>query len=194
MLLYNFEGPKGTGKSTLSKLLAARYESNNHVPVEIRHFDSDNIVSYKDLLDTESESYDLIFDRGLLSYQLYDWLWNNGLSECVEKDYLGLSVSLKQPVNKNHFDTLMNEIRYKYVILYSSNPDLLETRIENRRQESGKGMTPLEKQTLRESNAYYQAMGEFLKYLYPDKVLLIDIVDEQTPEELMEYILHKSWW
>lgn len=194
MLLYNFEGPKGTGKSTLSKLLATHYELHNRVPVEIRHFDSDNIVSYKDLLDTENESYDLIFDRGLLSYQLYDWLWDNGLSEAVDKDYLGLTVSLKQPVNKNHFDTLMNEIRYKYVILYSSNPDLLETRIENRRQESGKGMTPLEKQTLRESNAYYQAMGEFLKYLYPDKVLLIDIVDEQTPEELMEYILHKSWW
>lgn len=194
MLLYNFEGPKGTGKSTLSKLLATHYELHNRVPVEIRHFDSDNIVSYKDLLDTESKSYDLIFDRGLLSYQLYDWLWDNGLSESVNKDYLGLSVSLKQPVNKNHFDTLMNEIRYKYVILYSSNPDLLETRIENRRQENGKGMTPLEKQTLRESNAYYQAMGEFLKYLYPDKVLLIDIVDEQTPEELVEYILHDSWW
>lgn len=194
MLLYNFEGPKGTGKSTLSKLLATHYELHNRVPVEIRHFDSDNIVSYKDLLDTENESYDLIFDRGLLSYQLYDWLWDNGLSEAVDKDYLGLTVSLKQPVNKNHFDTLMNEIRYKYVILYSSNPDLLETRIENRRQESGKGMAPLEKQTLRESNAYYQAMGEFLKYLYPDKVLLIDIVDEQTPEELVEYILHDSWW
>lgn len=194
MLLYNFEGPKGTGKSTLSKLLATHYELHNRVPVEIRHFDSDNIVSYKDLLDTESKSYDLIFDRGLLSYQLYDWLWDNGLSESVNKDYLGLSVSLKQPVNKNHFDTLMNEIRYKYVILYSSNPDLLETRIENRRQENGKGMTPLEKQTLRESNAYYQAMGEFLKYLYPDKVLLIDIADEQTPEELVEYILHDSWW
>lgn len=194
MLLYNFEGPKGTGKSTLSKLLATHYELHNRVPVEIRHFDSDNIVSYKDLLDTESKSYDLIFDRGLLSYQLYDWLWDNGLSESVNKDYLGLSVSLKQPVNKNHFDTLMNEIRYKYVILYSSNPDLLETRIENRRQENGKGMTPLEKQTLRESNTYYQAMGTFLKYLYPDKVLLIDIADEQTPEELVEYILHDSWW
>lgn len=194
MLLYNFEGPKGTGKSTLSKLLANYHEVHDKAPVEIRHFDSDNIVGYKDLLDAQDAPYNLIFDRGLLSYQLYDWLWNNGLSECVEKDYLGLSISLKQPVNKNHFDTLMNEIRYKYVILYSSNPDLLETRIENRRQESGKGMTPLEKQTLREANAYYQAMGEFLKYLYPDKVLLIDIVDEQTPEELMEYILHKSWW
>lgn len=193
MLLYNFEGPKGTGKSTLSKLLATHYELHNRVPVEIRHFDSDNIVSYKDLLDTENESYDLIFDRGLLSYQLYDWLWDNGLSEAVDKDYLGLAVSLKQPVNKNHFDTLMNEIRYKYVILYSSNPKLLEMRIEKRKHEDGKGMTSLEKQTLRESNAYYKAMGEFLKYLYPDKVLLIDIADEQTPEELMEQILH-SWW
>ena len=193
MLLYNFEGPKGTGKSTLSKLLATHYELHNRVPVEIRHFDSDNIVSYKDLLDTENESYDLIFDRGLLSYQLYDWLWDNGLSEAVDKDYLGLTVSLKQPVNKNHFDTLMKEIRYKYVILYSSNPELLEMRIEKRKREDGKGMTPLEKQTLRESNAYYKAMGEFLKYLYPDKVLLIDIADEQTPEELMEQILH-SWW
>lgn len=193
MLLYNFEGPKGTGKSTLSKLLATHYELHNRVPVEIRHFDSDNIVSYKDLLDTENESYDLIFDRGLLSYQLYDWLWDNGLSEAVDKDYLGLTVSLKQPVNKNHFDTLMNEIRYKYVILYSSNPELLEMRIEKRKREDGKGMTPLEKQTLRESNAYYKAMGEFLKYLYPDKVLLIDIADEQTPEELMEQIL-TSWW
>lgn len=193
MLLYNFEGPKGTGKSTLSKLLATHYELHNRVPVEIRHFDSDNIVSYKDLLDTENESYDLIFDRGLLSYQLYDWLWDNGLSEAVDKDYLGLTVSLKQPVNKNHFDTLMNEIRYKYVILYSSNPELLEMRIEKRKREDGKGMTSLEKQTLRESNAYYKAMGEFLKYLYPDKVLLIDIADEQTPEELMEQIL-TSWW
>lgn len=193
MLLYNFEGPKGTGKSTLSKLLATHYELHNRVPVEIRHFDSDNIVSYKDLLDTENESYDLIFDRGLLSYQLYDWLWDNGLSEAVDKDYLGLTVSLKQPVNKNHFDTLMNEIRYKYVILYSSNPELLEMRIEKRKREDGKGMTSLEKQTLRESNAYYKAMGEFLKYLYPGKVLLIDIADEQTPEELMEQIL-TSWW
>lgn len=193
MLLYNFEGPKGTGKSTLSKLLANYHEVHDKAPVEIRHFDSDNIVGYKDLLDAQDAPYNLIFDRGLLSYQLYDWLWNNGLSECVEKDYLGLSVSLKQPVNKNHFDTLMNEIRYKYVILYSSNPELLEMRIEKRKHEDGKGMTPLEKQTLRESNAYYKAMGDFLKYLYPDKVLLIDIADEQTPEELMEQIL-TSWW
>lgn len=193
MLLYNFEGPKGSGKSTLSKLIANYYETKTRVPVEIRHFDSDNIVGYTDLLDTQDNSYDLIFDRGLLSYQLYDWLWDNGLSENVNKDYLGLSISLKQPVNKKHFDILMNEIRYKYVILYSSNPELLEMRIEKRKRESGKGMTPLEKQTLRESNAYYQAMGEFLKYLYPDKVLLIDVADEQTPEELMEHIL-SSWW
>lgn len=193
MLLYNFEGPKGSGKSTLSKLIANYYETKTRVPVEIRHFDSDNIVGYNDLLDTQANTYDLIFDRGLLSYQLYDWLWDNGLSETVDKDYLGLSISLKQPVNKKHFDILMNEIRYKYVILYSSNPELLEMRIEQRKRESGKGMTPLEKQTLRESNAYYQAMGEFLKYLYPDKVLLIDVADEQTPEELMEHIL-SSWW
>lgn len=193
MLLYNFEGPKGTGKSTLSKLLANYHEVHDKAPVEIRHFDSDNIVGYKDLLDAQDAPYNLIFDRGLLSYQLYDWLWNNGLSEAVDKDYLGLTVSLKQPVNKNHFDTLMNEIRYKYVILYSSNPELLEMRIEKRKHEDGKGMTSLEKQTLRESNAYYKAMGEFLKYLYPDKVLLIDIADEQTPEELMEQIL-TSWW
>lgn len=193
MLLYNFEGPKGTGKSTLSKLLANYHEVHDKAPVEIRHFDSDNIVGYKDLLDAQDAPYNLIFDRGLLSYQLYDWLWNNGLSEAVDKDYLGLTVSLKQPVNKKHFDTLMNEIRYKYVILYSSNPELLEMRIEKRKHEDGKGMTSLEKQTLRESNAYYKAMGEFLKYLYPDKVLLIDIADEQTPEELMEQIL-TSWW
>lgn len=193
MLLYNFEGPKGTGKSTLSKLLANYHEVHDKAPVEIRHFDSDNIVGYKDLLDAQDAPYNLIFDRGLLSYQLYDWLWNNGLSEAVDKDYLGLTVSLKQPVNKNHFDTLMNEIRYKYVILYSSNPELLEMRIEKRKHEDGKGMTSLEKQTLRESNAYYKAMGEFLKYLYPDEVLLIDIADEQTPEELMEQIL-TSWW
>lgn len=191
MLLYNFEGPKGSGKSTLSKLIADYYEVRKGRPVEIRHFDSDNIVGYKDLLDTQD--HDLIFDRGLLSYQLYDWLWDNGLSESVDKDYLGLSISLKQPVNKKHFDILLNEIRYKYVILYSSNPELLETRIEQRRQENGKGMTELEKRTLRESNAYYQAMGEFLKYLYPDKVILIDIVDEQTPEELAEFILKESW-
>lgn len=193
MLLYNFEGPKGSGKSTLGKLIANYYETKTRIPVEIRHFDSDNIVGYKDLLDSQDKTYDLIFDRGLLSYQLYDWLWDNGLSESVDKDYLGLSVSLKQPVNKKHFDILLNEICYKYVILYSRNPDLLETRIEERRQKNGKGMTPLEKQTLRESNAYYHAMGDFLKYLYPDKVLVIDIADEQTPQELAKFILEESW-
>lgn len=190
MLLYNLEGPKGVGKSTIGHALSNYFKQNGHADIYLKHFDSNDILTNDILMESDKKDY--IFDRGLLSYQLYDWLWNNGLSERYNKDYLGLSIRLKQPVNKQHFDHLMEKIQYKYIILYSSSEELLFDRIANREKLTGKGMNQLEKDTLVQSNKYFETMGQFLHYLYPEKVLLVDVTQFHTVEELRNYILKQS--
>lgn len=190
MLLYNLEGPKGVGKSTIGHALTTYFKQKNGLDIYLKHFDSNDILTNDILMESDKKDY--IFDRGLLSYQLYDWLWNNGLSERYNKDYLGLSIRLKQPVNKQHFDQLMEKIQYKYIILYSSNEELLFDRISNREKLTGKGMNQLEKDTLVQSNKYFETMGQFLQYLYPEKVLLIDVTQFNTVDELKDYILKQS--
>lgn len=190
MLLYNLEGPKGVGKSTIGHALNTYFKQKDGLDIYLKHFDSNDILTNDILMESDKKDY--IFDRGLLSYQLYDWLWNNGLSERYNKDYLGLSIRLKQPVNKQHFDHLMEKIQYKYIILYSSDEELLFDRISNREKLTGKGMNQLEKDTLVQSNKYFETMGQFLQYLYPEKVLLIDVTQFNTVDELKDYILKQS--
>lgn len=190
MLLYNLEGPKGVGKSTIGHTLNTYFKQKDGLDIYLKHFDSNDILTNDILMESDKKDY--IFDRGLLSYQLYDWLWNNGLSERYNKDYLGLSIRLKQPVNKQHFDHLMEKIQYKYIILYSSDEELLFDRISNREKLTGKGMNQLEKDTLVQSNKYFETMGQFLQYLYPEKVLLIDVTQFNTVDELKDYILKQS--
>ena len=190
MLLYNLEGPKGVGKSTIGHALTTHFKQKDSLDIYLKHFDSNDILTNDILMESDKKDY--IFDRGLLSYQLYDWLWNNGLSERYNKDYLGLSIRLKQPVNKQHFDYLMEKIQYKYIILYSSSEELLFDRISNREKLTGKGMNQLEKDTLVQSNKYFETMGQFLQYLYPEKVLLIDVTQFNTVDELKNYILKQS--
>lgn len=190
MLLYNLEGPKGVGKSTIGDALSKYYKNKDELNIYIRHFDSRNILTNDILLESDKKDY--IFDRGLLSYQLYDWLWNNGLSEYYNKDYLGLSIQLKQPVNKMHFDYLMEKVKYKYIILYSSDEQLLFDRIKRREELTGKGMNQLEKDTLVQSNKYFEMMGYFLQYLYPEKVLLIDVTKFVTVDNIVNYIIQQS--
>ena len=190
MLFYNLEGPKGVGKSTIGNALMSFYKNKNGSDIYVRHFDSANILTNDILMESDKKDY--IFDRGLLSYQLYDWLWNNGLSEHYNKDYLGLSIQLKQPVNKSHFDLLMEKVKYKYIILYSSDEQLLFDRIERREQLTGKGMNQLEKDTLVQSNKYFETMGQFLQYLYPEKVLVIDVANFVTVDNIVNYIIRQS--
>lgn len=183
-LLFNLEGPKGSGKSTLGKSLCDKFEN-----CELRHFDSDNIVSNIDFNDIKKS--DIIFDRGLLSYQIYDWLWNNGISHNINSDFSKTLIFYKEPLNKRHYDYLMSKVKYKYIILYSSDPEILINRIHKRNKLTNKGANELEWSTLINSNYYYEFMGKFLEKLYPSKVLLIDIAKTSNILELVLESINK---
>lgn len=182
MIIFNMEGPKGSGKSTFIDCFL-----KNHSDVLYMKFDSDVIVNNEAL--EIARSCDVIFDRGLLSYQIYDWLWNNDLSLKKSDDFSSTSISFKRPLNQKHYDTLMELVSGKYIILYSSDPNLLVDRIKSRKATIGKGANELEWQTLRDSNEYYKAMGQFLKYKYPDKVELIDVAGIGSVTDMYNYIM-----
>lgn len=184
-ILYNLEGPKGSGKSTLANALVSKY--NN---LEIRKFDSNNIVSNYEF--EYAIDKDVIFDRGILSYQIYDWLWNNGISKLESNDFSTFNFFIKTPINKKHFDILFSKLKYKMVIFYSSDFDILKSRIENRNKETGKGANELEWSTLKDSNLYFKYMGLFLKELYPDKVELIDVAENKTVDEIIDFISNED--
>lgn len=180
-ILFNFEGPKGSGKSTIINKFLDDYPN-----ISVRKFDSNTIVTNDEFKNASKN--DVIFDRGILSYQIYDWLWNNNISKQEKLDFSTYSFNIKTPINKEHFDYLIENIKYKLVIFYSSDIELLINRINKRKAEINKGADELEWKTLSDSNLYFKYMGMFLKELYPDKVLLIDVNNNMTINEMYNFI------
>lgn len=180
-ILFNFEGPKGSGKSTIINKFLDDYPN-----ISVRKFDSNTIVTNDEFKNASKN--DVIFDRGILSYQIYDWLWNNNISKREKLDFSTYSFNIKTPINKEHFDYLIENIKYKLVIFYSSDIELLINRINKRKVEINKGADELEWKTLSDSNLYFKYMGMFLKELYPDKVLLIDVNNNMTINEMYNFI------
>lgn len=180
-ILFNFEGPKGSGKSTIINKFLDDYPN-----ISVRKFDSNTIVTNDEFIYASKN--DVIFDRGILSYQIYDWLWNNNISKQEKLDFSTYSLNIKTPINKEHFDYLIKNIKYKLVIFYSSDIELLINRINKRKAEINKGADELEWKTLHDSNLYFKYMGMFLQELYPDKVLLIDVNNNMNIDEMYNFI------
>ena len=83
---------------------------------------------------------------------------------------------------------LIKNIKYKLVIFYSSDIELLINRINKRKAEINKGADELEWKTLHDSNLYFKYMGMFLQELYPDKVVLIDVNNNMNIDEMYNFI------
>lgn len=174
MILFNIEGPKGSGKSTVTRRLA------DELNAEIIKFDSDNVVEYDDF--EYAKSHDVIFERGMVSYQIYDWLWNNGLSEQLDRGFSRMNLTVKQPMNQKQYDYFFEQMDGPLIILYSSNVNELSRRIHKRDDAIGKGANDLEWKTLVASNTWFEHFGAILKAIYPEKVVVLDIMKYSTQE------------
>lgn len=182
-LLFNIEGPKGSGKTSVTQELAAKFNA------ELLKFDSDVIVRNKDF--TYAEEHDVIFERGILSYLIYDFLWDNGVSPLFQSDFSNKSITIKTPIQKNHFDQLMSKLKYKLVIIYAKDTAFLANNINMRHVTVGKGANTLEWDSLNGSNAYFKAMGQFLSEMYPGKVLCIDSQQFESTSAMTDFILQE---
>lgn len=180
-LLFNIEGPKGSGKSTLSRYMSNKYNAT------LEYFDSVRVVTDDDF-SLNNLKDKKIFERGMLSYSIYGWLHNAQLTPTISRNFSNIEISTWSPLSKMHFDKLMSTIKYKYVVLYSSKPEILTDRIEHRFVSENKGATKDEFDVLLASNEMFKMWGQFLQYLYPDKVLLIDIAEVDDVESLVDII------
>lgn len=181
MLLYNIDGPKGSGKSTLAKELSNRYKAR------LEYFDSTRVVTDSDF-DINFLKDDVIFERGMLSYMIYGFLWNAQQEFEVIHKFNEMTVKTWTPMSAMHFDKLIETIKHKFIILYSSDSDLLIDRINSREKETGKGATDFEMSQIKDSNQLFKSWGEYFAKKYPDKILLIDVLQFSSVDEIIDLI------
>lgn len=152
-MIIVIEGPDGIGKSTLINHLKKDFFKDN---VDIIKFSDTSNVSfhnYKEKL--ESDVGNIIMDRFNLSEDVYSTVYQ------------------RNPRNSllDHLKTfsLIEDLNAIYIILYSSNLDLLWERCHQR------GDTEKVYDNLFDLNDYYHQVGKELRKIYPNNIKLIDI-------------------
>ena len=171
-LLVNVEGPKGSGKSTLIKLLQARLGNQ----FKSHHYHHNDYLSSENLDDKLGSLPDdvRLVDRGLLSTFVYGFV--NDYIPNVENNKLSF-----EPATLSSFARLFDDIGVM-IVLYSSNDRLLFDRLDKRTNESGKGATIKELSILSASNALFAGMGLTLSKMFTN----VYVVDISVTEDLGE--------
>ena len=152
-MIIVLEGPDGIGKSTLIEYLKKDFFNEK---VDIIKFSDDSDISfsnYKEKLESDVEN--IIMDRFNLSEDVYSTVYG------------------RSPKNSllDHLKTfsLIEDLNVIYIILYSSNLDLLWKRCHQR------GDTEKVYNNLLDLNDYYYQVGKELRRIYPKNIKLIDI-------------------
>lgn len=182
MLLFNVDGPKGSGKSTLAKALSEKYQADH------KYFDSKRVVTDDDFSLQNLLVKDVVFERGMMSYMIYGFLWNAQQEFEVVRSFNEMQIKTWVPMSSMHFEKLFSTIKYKMIVLYSSDDRVLEERINYRESTTGKGASDLERSQLKDSNMLFKQWGEYFKYKYPDKILLIDVSQHDNIESILNEI------
>lgn len=174
MISYIIEGPKGSGKSTLSNLI------QNQFGGEIKHYNGDNYLTTEKLINDKQSDKLFIHDRGFLSYFVYGFVSNIKQDNDFEISTIGSQLNIKvwAPLTQNDFTDWIDSCDNKLIILYASDDKLLFDRIKKRESEIGKGATKKELSFIKNSNQLFYTMGQMFKFLRPEKVELLDICDD----------------
>lgn len=164
------EGPDGVGKSTLINHLKKNFFNENV-----------NIFKFSDISDISFENYkekleinvkNIIFDRFNLSEDVYSTVYE------------------RHPKNSllDHLRTftLVEDKDVVYIILYSSNLNLLWERCHQR------GDTEKVYNNLLNLNDYYYQVGKELRRIYPKNIKLIDIATTANIFEYIENVLKEA--
>lgn len=186
-IIYNLEGPKGSGKSTLIRRMIERGLADKS-----RGFSGqwENLMTDEIVLNDHESKDRIIHDRGYFSHFIYTFLM------AAEPDFdrvkcNGPKVEILswRATNIQMIKDYMEKLEGKMIILYSDFPQILIERITKRQAEESKGATSDEWSVLEQSNQMFSLLSSFMKTQFPDKVLVYRIEEFSSPDELIDRIL-----
>lgn len=190
-ILYDIEGPKGSGKSTLTQLFMS-----NHIVDEIHYYDGNwkTLVSESSVHADHASKFKFIHERGFLSQIIYTFMANANPDFEGRSYYDGPKMTFSTwritplPIMLDYIDNL----KHKLVILYAEDSNTLIDRLNLRKEQTGKYATDNELEVLKNSNILFKYFGQMLKEMKPDKVMLLRIEDFDSAESIMNYVLERS--
>ena len=186
-IIYNLEGPKGSGKSTLIRRMIERglADRSRGVSGQWENLMTDEIVS------KDHESNDrIIHDRGYFSHFIYTFLMAAEPDfNRVKCDGPKVEILSWRATNIQMIKDYMDKLEGKMIILYSDFPQILIERIKKRQAEESKGATSDEWSVLDQSNQMFSLLSSFMKTQFPDKFLVYRIEEFNSPDELIDRIL-----
>lgn len=186
-IIYNLEGPKGSGKSTLIRRMIERglADSSRGFSGQWENLITDEIVE----LDHQSNER-IIHDRGYFSHFIYTFLMAAEPDfNRVKCDGPKVEILSWRATNIQMLKDYMDKLEGKMIILYSDFPQILIERIKKRQAEENKGATSDEWSVLEQSNQMFSLLSEFMKTQFPDKVLVYRIEEFSSTDDLIDRIL-----
>lgn len=186
-IVANFEGPKGVGKSTILRELLKRGYAH-----KIQDFNGnwDHLITDDQVNKDRNSALKIMYDRGVLSHFVYTFVMSAD-PDFDRVRYNGSKIEIQtwRTPNIGMIEELLNQIDGKMYIMYASNVSILKDRIYQRHQTSGKGATDEEMKVLTMSNLLYKQIGEFLKFVFPDKIELIEVDELTTIDDIIERVI-----
>lgn len=189
-IVYNIEGPKGSGKSTLIRKMIERglADQSRGFSGKWEELMTDEIVE-----QDSSSNLRYVHDRGYLSHFIYAFLMS------AEPDFNrvrcnGPKVEIMswRAANLKMLSDYLDQVDSKMIILYSDYSQILNDRISKRLEEEGKGASEDEWEVLERSNQMYKLMATFMKSVFPDKVLVYRIEEYSSTDLLLDQIIEDS--
>lgn len=189
-IVYNIEGPKGSGKSTLIRKMIERglADQSRGFSGKWEELMTDEIVE-----QDSSSNLRYVHDRGYLSHFIYAFLMS------AEPDFNrvrcnGPKVEIMswRAANLKMLSDYLDQVDSKMIILYSDYSQILNDRISKRLEEEGKGASEAEWEVLERSNQMYKLMATFMKSVFPDKVLVYRIEEYNSTDLLLDQIIEDS--
>lgn len=189
-IVYNIEGPKGSGKSTLIRKMIERglADQSRGFSGKWEELMTDEIVE-----QDSSSNLRYVHDRGYLSHFIYTFLMS------AEPDFNrvrcnGPKVEIMtwRAANLKMLSDYLDQVESKMIILYSDYSQILNDRISKRLKEEGKGASEAEWEVLERSNQMYKLMATFMKSVFPEKVLVYRIEEYNSTDLLLDQIIKDS--
>lgn len=189
-IVYNIEGPKGSGKSTLIRKMIERglADQSRGFSGKWEELMTDEIVE-----QDSSSNLRYVHDRGYLSHFIYAFLMS------AEPDFNrvrcnGPKVEIMtwRAANLKMLSDYLDQVESKMIILYSDYSQILNDRISKRLKEEGKGASEAEWEVLERSNQMYKLMATFMKSVFPDKVSVYRIEEYNSTDLLLDQIIKDS--
>lgn len=189
-IVYNVEGPKGSGKSTLIRKMIEKglADQSRGFSGKWEELMTDEIVE-----QDSSSNLRYVHDRGYLSHFIYAFLMS------AEPDFNrvrcnGPKVEIMswRAANLKMLSDYLDQVDSKMIILYSDYSQILNDRISKRLEEEGKGASEAEWEVLERSNQMYKLMATFMKSVFPDKVLVYRIEEYSSTDLLLDQIIKDS--